>query len=60
MPQDSVPEPNGEAEVAAAARRMLEQAATEPVPDKIVQLAERLEDALARKRTPSNDPKRPR
>jgi hypothetical protein len=58
MPQDSGAEPNGEAEIAAAAKRMLEQAATEPIPDKIVQLAERLEDALAKKRTPSSDPKR--
>ncbi len=50
MPQDSGPEPKGEAEVAAAAGRVLDDLKAEPVPEKILQLARKLDEVIAGRR----------
>lgn len=46
MPQDSGPEPKGEAAIAAAARCLLDDVTAEPVPEKILQLARTLGEVL--------------
>jgi len=48
MPQDSGHD-HESTDLAAAARRVLEEAASEPVPDKLIELARKLEVAIAEK-----------
>jgi hypothetical protein len=48
MPQDSAYD-HESSDLAVAARRLLEEAASEPVPDKLIELARKLEDAIAEK-----------
>jgi len=50
MQQDTGPAPKGEAEIAAAARRLLDDVTAEPVPDRILDLARNLDEALAEQR----------
>ena len=50
MQQDTSPAPKGEAEIAAAARRLLDDVTAEPVPDRILDLARNLDEALAEQR----------
>lgn len=53
MQQDTGPAPKGEAEIAAAARRLLDDVTAEPVPDRILDLARNLDEALAEQRKAS-------
>ena len=53
MQQDTSPAPKGEAEIAAAARRLLDDVTAEPVPDRILDLARNLDEALAEQRKAS-------
>ena len=53
MQQDTGPAPKGEAEIAAAARRLLDDVTAEPVPDRILDLARNLDQALAEQRKAS-------
>ena len=48
MPQDSGHD-HESTDLAAAARRVLEEAASEPVPDKLIEIARKLEVAIAEK-----------
>jgi hypothetical protein len=50
MPQDSGLDPKGSADMASAARRVLEDVAAEPIPERILELAEKLEETLGRRR----------
>jgi hypothetical protein len=59
MPQDWEPEPKIEADIAAAAKKVRDQAAAEPIPEKILQLALQLEEALATKHRPTDEAKKP-
>ena len=53
MQQDTSPAPKAEAEIAAAARRLLDDVTAEPVPDRILDLARNLDEALAEQRKAS-------
>ena len=53
MPQDSGPAAKGEAGIAAAAGRLLDDAKAEPVPDRILDLARKLDETLAEQRKAS-------
>lgn len=50
MPQDSGQEPKSDKVIAAAAARILEEVKAEPVPEPILDLARKLDAALAEKR----------
>jgi predicted lipid carrier protein YhbT len=56
MPQDSEPKPEGEAELAAAARQILDASNSEPIPPKLIQLAEELQAAIAKRPKCSEEP----
>lgn len=60
MPQDSGPGPKGEAEIAAKARRLLDDVASDPAPDKILQLARRLEEVIAERCRATDEARKPR
>lgn len=60
MPQDSGPEPKGEAEIAAKARRLLADVKSDPVPDKILQLARTLDEAIAERCRTAAEARKPR
>lgn len=53
-------EPKDKNDVDAALRSVLDQVASEPVPDRIKQLAKELDDALAKDSVPPPDAKDPR
>lgn len=59
MPQDSGPGPKEPADLLAAARRVLEDAKTEPVPERIAELAGKLDDVLAKQRMLVESEKKP-
>lgn len=50
MPHDSEPKPEKAAELAAAAQHVLEAAKDDPIPPKIVELAQELQAAIAHQR----------
>ena len=60
MPQDSGPVPKGEAKIAAKARRLLDDVASDPVPDKILQLARSLEEVIAERCRTADGAHKPR
>ncbi len=59
MPQDSGPEPKGDPALAAAAARVLDEVKAEPVPEPILELAQKLDRTLQAQRkkaiTPAQD-----
>ena len=60
MPQDSGPEPKGEAEIAAGGRRLLDDLTSEPVPDKILPLARTLGEVIAERCRTAGEGRKPR
>lgn len=60
MPQDSEPGEEGTAGVVTAAKAVLEDAKAEPIPEKLIELAEKLEDVLAQRRRQSETSKKQR
>lgn len=56
MPQDSGPEPNGDAALAAAAARVLDEVKAEPVPVPILELAQKLDRTLQARRKMAASP----
>lgn len=60
MPQDSGTGPEGEAEIAAKARCLLDDVTSDPVPDKILQLARRLDEVIAERRRTTDEARKPR
>jgi hypothetical protein len=56
MPQDSESEPKESAELAAAAKRILDASKADPISAKIIKLAEELEAAIAKRRKQAAKP----
>ena len=60
MPQDSGPEPKGEADIAAMARRLRDDVASDPVQDKILRLARTLDEVLTERCRTTDEARKPR
>lgn len=58
MPQDSGPEPKGDAALAAAAARVLDEVRAEPIPEPILELAQKLDRTLQAQRKTGTAPDR--
>jgi hypothetical protein len=56
MPKDPRAETDDTSDLAAAARRLMEEAKAEPVPEKLIELARQLEAAIAQKRESDSKP----